>query len=148
MAQNLPYTAVSAIDGFFNAHFPVILAQPELLSRNLSDVVAELDSRSCPAPSPEYFATDFEKKFRCSYLLPYVVRLWWTPWVTVALYITAVVLGQKVMALRGKPFQLRKPLIAWNAALAVFSILGTARCAVLFQLVYERGLKYTLLHDG
>ena len=127
---------------------PAFMAQPHLVGRNLSEVVLELDSRQCPVQQPAYFFFAIERDFRCAYVLPHVIRLWWTPWVAVALYVTAVVLGRKLMNARGKPFDLKRPLIAWNAALAVFSIVGALRTSALFVLVWEKGLHYALLHNG
>jgi hypothetical protein len=127
---------------------PTFMAQPHLIGRNLTEVVLELDSRPCPVRLPTYFFYSFEKNMRCAYVLPTVIKYWWTSWAAVALYVTAVVLGRKLMDVRGKPFDLRRPLIAWNASLAVFSIIGALRTSALFVLVWEKGLYYALLHNG
>ena len=115
---------------------------------NVTQKVLEMDTKTCPVPPPEYFVTEFERHFRCSSAIVYMIKFWYVPWVTVALYVACVMLGRRIMDVRGKPYDLKRYLIMWNAGLALFSIFGTLRMIPLFQLAYERGLQYTLTHDG
>lgn len=64
-------------------------------------------------------------------------------WVSI-LYVTLVFVGQRVMAQR-KAFVLRKPLIAWNAGMAVFSFLGFIRVSPeLFRTISTHGLLFSV----
>ncbi|CAM9233741.1 unnamed protein product [Scytosiphon promiscuus] len=68
----------------------------------------------------------------------------WFPILTCAAYLLFCYAGPKVMASR-KPFDLRRPLIAWNFLLSAFSFIGMMRTVPhLFQILYVYGFKYTI----
>ncbi|CAG0915462.1 unnamed protein product [Notodromas monacha] len=102
----------------------------------------------CPAKPPVYLVSKFEGEFTCTAALVYVVKFWWLPWVSVALYLASVALGMRLMKARGKPFDLRNALVAWNTGLAVFSICGSLRMVALLELVYDKGMRFALMHEG
>jgi len=58
-------------------------------------------------------------------------RDWWVPHVTGVMYI-AVIFGLQAIMKDKKPFDLRRELFWWNAALGIFSIFGFFRIAPQF----------------
>jgi elongation of very long chain fatty acids protein 6 len=61
-----------------------------------------------------------------------------------AIYILAVLIGQKLMQKREK-FHLYRSLIAWNIVLAMFSIVGAVRFLPNFvKIFYLKGLEHTI----
>jgi elongation of very long chain fatty acids protein 6 len=65
---------------------------------------------------------------------------------SVAAYVIAIWSIKYIMADR-KPFNLQTPLILWNAALAVFSILGFIRTTPTFlRVISEHGITHTYTH--
>ncbi|CAF1665369.1 unnamed protein product [Adineta ricciae] len=70
---------------------------------------------------------------------------WWSSSIVLAIvYIALVFYGQEWMKTRER-FELRRPLILWNAFLALFSAFGMIRCVpeMLYNLNKE-GLEYTV----
>jgi elongation of very long chain fatty acids protein 6 len=64
-----------------------------------------------------------------------------------ALYLTLVFVGRQYMSSRAR-YELRKPLIAWNVALATFSIVGTIRVWPEFiEAIFGKSLVYSVC-DG
>ncbi|KAI1280447.1 putative fatty acid elongation protein 3 [Halotydeus destructor] len=79
---------------------------------------------------------------------------YWTQWMTkfydnwclsvLTAYIV-VVFALKTLMRDRKPFELRGPLITWNLALAIFSVLGSIGVgAELFSLLFNEGLDATV----
>ncbi|CAN0169775.1 unnamed protein product [Ectocarpus sp. 12 AP-2014] len=70
-----------------------------------------------------------------------------SPWLPILVcmgYLAFCYVGPKVMANR-KPFDLRRPLIAWNFMLSAFSFVGMMRTVPhLVQILYVYGFKYTI----
>lgn len=64
-------------------------------------------------------------------------QYWWTSVFISVMYIAVVFGGKRLMSDRVKPFDLRRPLVAWSASFALFSFIGMlvtvndfARCVV------------------
>lgn len=70
---------------------------------------------------PHIKATDsFEsKQFR-----DFCANNWQIPIISVVLYLLLIIIGPKVMAQRGNGYELKIPLVMWNAFLCVFSFIG------------------------
>ena len=68
------------------------------------------------------------------------LKYWHYSFYISAIYL-AVIFGLRRVMRDRKPFDLRGLLIAWNAILAVFSILGVYRCVPEFiSIIYHEGL--------
>lgn len=89
-----------------------------------------------PALSPFY--ADFEKNFNAWSYTNWAERNMWLAWVICAGYLAFLYVGGKCMENRER-FVLKKPLAAWNLALAIFSAIGFLRTAphLLYYLVTE-----------
>lgn len=75
-----------------------------------------------------------------NYVQELTFRFWHWSFYISAIYLAIIFSIQKIMESR-KPFNLRTPLILWNAFLAVFSIVGVYRCLPEFiHIVYNEGL--------
>jgi hypothetical protein len=61
-------------------------------------------------------------------LMDLALRFAWVPWACAALYGLGVFFGQRAMRARAA-LELRAPLVAWNAALAAFSLAGLCATA-------------------
>jgi hypothetical protein len=69
---------------------------------------------------------------------------WTNSVIVAALYLIMVFLGGRYMSSRAR-YELRKPLIAWNVALAAFSIVGTIRVWPEFiEAIFGHGLVYSV----
>ena len=59
----------------------------------------------------------------------------------VIIYLLLIRILKNWVKLRGKPYDLRRPMIVWNASMAVFSTLGVIRCLPQFiQILTSKGL--------
>ena len=91
---------------------------------------------------------DFERLFGNKTLANSIgdwMNQWWSSSIVLAIiYIVLVFYGQEWMKTRER-FELRRPLILWNAFLALFSAFGMIRCVpeMLYNLNKE-GLEYTI----
>lgn len=90
------------------------------------------------------FVLPFERDFDPSPSTEWMRAYWWHSVTLSVLYALGIWLGQKWMHTRDA-FQLRRPLILWNASLAVFSILGCARMAPEFyDALFNHGFTYSM----
>jgi elongation of very long chain fatty acids protein 6 len=82
-----------------------------------------------------------ERAFVSAPYVDFAARTWpILPFAIAAVYVLLLVLGPRAMAHR-KPFPLRTPLIAWNALLSLFSLVGFLRTGPhLLHLLREGGL--------
>jgi len=94
------------------------------------------------------FKLFFERKYYSpKYLnsgLTWMTSYWWLSIIYSVVYMICVYTGQKLMKNREK-FRLHRSLIAWNIALAIFSILGTIRFLPNFlTILYHKGFEHTI----
>jgi hypothetical protein len=91
---------------------------------------------------------DFELKFfdktYAQNIYAWMNKWWWLSIVYSIIYVILIYYGRSLMESRER-FEARRSLILWNVGLALFSILGMARCLpeMLFSLSKE-GLEYTI----
>lgn len=86
----------------------------------------------------------FEEKLRVNaeYIHANLWRWYYSFYISIG-YLVAIVALRTWMANR-QPYNLKGALIAWNAALAIFSIVGTIRCMPEFvHVLYNNGLKHS-----
>lgn len=90
----------------------------------------------------------FERKFyNSSYVTTrkeWINKNWWLSMVFASVYIVAVFLGQHYMKSREK-FDLRRPLVAWNFVLCLFSVFGAARVwPEFYYTLANKGVEYSV----
>lgn len=95
------------------------------------------------------WVVDFELAFFDDQIFSYVqnwMRNWWWLSLLYALfYIIAVFLGRSWMNKKQIKYELRQPLILWNASLTIFSFWGACRCVP--ELIYslkQHGFMYSI----
>ncbi|UJR26072.1 hypothetical protein I4U23_007418 [Adineta vaga] len=70
---------------------------------------------------------------------------WWLSLVYAILYIVLVFIGRAWMSKRKDKFELRGPLILWNAGLTIFSLWGACRCVPeLIHALMQHGFMYSV----
>ena len=84
-----------------------------------------------------------------------MTNMWWMRhnWhysiIIATIYIILIPILKTFVRIRGKQYQLRVPLIIWNAAMASFSILGVIRCLPQFiQIVTTKDLTASYCQAG
>lgn len=86
----------------------------------------------------------FESREYVDSISHYMKDKWKLSFVFAGVYLLFVVVGRWFMSTRQK-FEIRKPLIAWNILLAVFSIIGSIRVWPEFlHAVFDRGIVYSV----
>jgi hypothetical protein len=86
----------------------------------------------------------FEEEFDPVQKLSWMEANWLTACYWISLYLFLIYTGQHVMSTR-PAFKLRIPLIVWNVALAVFSIIGSIRTLPeMFYGISNFGFDYTV----
>jgi len=87
---------------------------------------------------------EMENTFDGAYLCALTRSMWWMSYVVVTLYLIGLWTGTSSMRHR-QPFDLKRPLAAWNLFLAVFSFIGALRTApVLLTTLNTHGFNYSL----
>jgi len=87
---------------------------------------------------------EIENNFDGAHLCAACRSRWWMSYVVVTFYLIGLWVGTSSMRHR-QPFDLKKPLAAWNLFLAVFSFIGTLRTApVLLTMLNTHGFSYSL----
>jgi len=87
---------------------------------------------------------DKEHSFPGGDLCAFCRSWWWISYVVATLYLISLWMGTSSMR-HCQPFDLKKPLAAWNLFLAVFSFIGFLRTApALFTMLNTYGFSYSL----
>jgi len=87
---------------------------------------------------------EIENTFDGAHLCAACRSMWWMSYVVVTFYLIGLWFGTSSMRHR-QPFDLKKPLAAWNLFLAVFSFIGTLRTApALLTMLNTHGFNYSL----
>ena len=85
-----------------------------------------------------------ESKINVDRIVSHTARYWTIAIYASAAYLLLVFSGRRWMEGR-KPYQLRRPLVVWNVALAVFSVFGTASVLPnLISALYNFGTDYVV----
>ena len=92
---------------------------------------------------------DFELAFFNEQTFTAIKRLmhdwWWLSLVYALFYIIFIFIGRTWMAKRTEKFELRQPLVLWNAALTIFSFWGACRCVPeLIHAITHHGFMYSI----
>ncbi|XP_054159943.1 elongation of very long chain fatty acids protein 6-like [Oppia nitens] len=88
------------------------------------------------------FAANIEASFNRDYHRQWMYENWSIALYVCTAYVVGVLFGQHIMSMSAKKYSLRVPLFAWNAILAIFSILGTIRCLPEFvSVIWNSGLE-------
>lgn len=83
---------------------------------------------------------DFDGGYMCAACR----SMWWISYLVATFYLISLWTGTSSMR-HLQPFDLKKPLAAWNLFLAVFSFIGTLRTApALFTMLNTHGFNYSL----
>lgn len=87
------------------------------------------------------FAFGFERNFARDFHRQWMYDHWHLAIYISLLYVIMVTFGPRLMANRAA-FCLRTPMTMWNAALAIFSLVGTVRCLPEFlHIIFTEGLE-------
>uniref|UniRef100_T1J205 Elongation of very long chain fatty acids protein n=1 Tax=Strigamia maritima TaxID=126957 RepID=T1J205_STRMM len=94
------------------------------------------------------YVFDFEKNFVIQDRLSWLKNYWQISFIVVIIYLLLIYAGERYMRSR-EAFVLRKPLIAWNLSLALFSVAGTCRFLPEVIHVWTRyGYQYTVCNPS
>jgi len=90
----------------------------------------------------------WEKEFVGSEVTAFCRKWWWVSYAAASAYLIALWMGSSHME-HVEPYDLRRPLAAWNLLLAVFSFVGAVRTVPhLFLMLGSQGFQYTLCRSS
>lgn len=87
---------------------------------------SSVDSTSINFKYEHWLASSYEKNFDYYNKRQWLREHLYIPYLIAAIYLTSIHLGQKWMSGR-REFHLKTPLIGWNVALSIFSLIGSLR---------------------
>lgn len=95
------------------------------------------------------FTFSFEEDFDVPKTIEWFNKYAYAPFfIGIVVYLSMIYFGQKIMANR-EPLKLKGPLVVWNSALAIFSILGFARVFPEFLYTWRTfGFQHTICNNS